>query len=158
MSNDVPIPLPIDAYIVGRDETGNYNIAAVDKPHIERIVGVYLLDRNSKTNCCEIVPSYFLIHLYDSVWVKENGKLDDDERERLCERYESLESEDIYVHCRLLNAVLDAGKEARNRNDQAARLANLCYHDGETGIDFKEESYEEQMERLREHFCGNHVL
>jgi hypothetical protein len=150
---NVPVPVPeppVDAYVVARDETHHYSIDDADAAHIERIVGVYLLDRNSVTHCAEITPSHYLIHLYDSVWTKD---CDDDLRERLCEKYEMGGGEDVYVHCRELAAQLDAAKEAKARGDHKA---TRCYHHGEVSLD--DSDREEQMEELREHFCGNHVL
>ena len=137
--------LPIDAVVIARDETLHYAIRPNHRKHISAIRGVYLFNRNEITHCCEITPSYHLIHLYDEV-ILTDADCADDIREKLCEQYETCGGENIYVHCHEIDAKIEANKP------------NTVHIHGETGIPYDDSDYDEQIEGLREHFCGNHVL
>lgn len=135
---------PIDAYAVALDETANYAIEEADQPYIEKIVGVYLLDRNQRTHCCELTPSYWLIWLYDQVVLTEAGqKLDDLAVDALYQKYEYCGGEDIYVHCHSIDALIE-------RNEKWT-----VYHYGDPEVDEDDVDYDDQMEGIREHLCGN---
>jgi hypothetical protein len=136
--------LPIDAYVVAFDETGNYRIQDKHRPLIESIQGVYLFNKNEVTHCCELTPSYFLIHLYDVVVL--GVEVSDELMEELSEEYEQCGGEDIYVHCHTIDAKIKAAQPG------------WVHHYGATEVSYDESDYNEQMEGLREHFCGNHVL
>jgi hypothetical protein len=136
----------IDAYCVALDETDHYVIADEDKPKIEKIMGVYLFDKNEVTHCCELTPSYWLIHLYDEVVCAK--EVDDEERSRLDEEYGHEDAEDIYVHCRDIERIIE----------KAERWTVLHHGDPELPDDedkTDEENHRDKMEALREHFCGN---
>jgi hypothetical protein len=136
---------PIDAYVVALDETANYEIDKADRPFIREIRGVYLFDRNQRTHCCELTPSYLLIHLYDEVIPSEAGyALDDRAVERLYERYECEGGDDRYVHCHTVEGIIA----------KADRFG--VHHYGDTEVDQQDVDHDEQMEALREHFNCNH--
>lgn len=149
--NRVPQP-PVDAYVVALDETRNYNIDPKDAPYIERIVGIYLLDRNLHTYLCESVPSYYLIHLYDEVWVR--GDVDAEKREALGEKYENWGGDDTYVHCSDLNGELDAAQKAASHGTQFAHHVVQEHVQEYSSVTARDE----RIEELREFLCGNHVL
>ena len=140
--------MPIDAYVVAFSEKHHYQIKDEDQPHIQDIRGIYLLNRNERTFCCELTPSYWLIHLYDEVILTEDAEetLDDYQRDRLYQEYEYCGGDDIYVHCHTIDALL------------AAKKPFTVHHHGRTGVRYSQANYDEQIEWLAEHFCGNHVL
>lgn len=88
--------LPVDAMAIYLDETRHYNIAAEDRPFIEKIIGVYVLDTNEHTYCCEITPSHWCEHVYDSVVTTYDTP--DDVRDRLDEQYAHCGSDGMYLH------------------------------------------------------------
>lgn len=138
--------MKIDAYCLAFDETQGYAIAEADRPLIAQIQSVYLLDRNQRTHLCEITPSYYLTHLYDTV-VAVDG-VGDEERDRLDSEYAHEASDDKYVHCHEIDWII----EARDRG--------VVYHYGDPEVPddedkTDEENHDAQMEALREHFCGN---
>ena len=139
--------LRINAWVIGFDETRNYNIKPEHAPHIQAIYGYYLFDRNEVTHCCELTPSYYLIHLYDVVILTPEAQdsLDEEMKDQIFQEY--CGGDNIYVHCRSVDAILrKRGKPKRT------------YHYGETGVKFTDTDYDEQMESLREHLCGNPPL
>jgi len=139
--------LPIDAHIIALDKTHNYLIKDEDKPFVETIRGIYFFDRNEITRCCELTPSYYLYHLYDEVVLTKLGNsLSEEDRDNLYQKYEFCGGEDIYVHC--------------NTIDKIVKIAPKFgyHHYGNTGVSYDDTDYEEQIESLREHFCGNHYF
>jgi len=137
--------LPIDAYAIALDETSFCIIDEADAPLIDKIVSVYLFDRNQRTHCCELTPSYWLIHLYDQVRTRADADLSDDRAQELYNKYESFPGADIYVHCHEIDHLIDA------KDPEPFTV----YHYGETEVDFDDCDYDEQMESLHEHLCGN---
>ena len=130
----------IDAYVVSLDETNNYILNPRESEYIQSIRGVYFYDYNEQTCCCEFAPSYWLYHLYDEVVFNEEGeKLSEEEKSVIYDIYENNGGDDIYVHCH----TIDKMKK---------------HHYGSTGVKYSESDYDEQIEGLREHFCGNHVM
>jgi hypothetical protein len=139
--------LPIDAYVVSFSQIGDYSIKEEDRRHIQDIRGVYLLDRNQRTFCCEMTPSYWLIHMYDEVILTpEADKLDESEKDTIYEEYENCGGDDIYVHCHTIDAMIEANKPFS------------VHHYGRTNVSYDKSEYEEQLEGLREYFCSNHCL
>jgi len=139
---------PIDARLIAMDRTGNFCIDEADAPHIKQIRSVYLYDKNERTHCCELTPSYWLEHLYDEVILTPDAALSDDEREALYSKYEDTpyDEQGIYVHCHSIDRI-------------EKRAGRFEYHvHGDTGVSYDDCDHDEQMEALREHFCGNHVL
>jgi len=142
MTTDVA--LPIDAHVIALDETDHYNIAPADQPHIAKIRGVYLFDINQQTCCCEMTPSYYLIHLYDQVILTDDGKsLNESAKDEIDQRYASEGGNNIYVHCHTIDALIETTEH---------------YHYGATGVDYDKSDYDEQMEGLQEYFYCNSVL
>jgi hypothetical protein len=88
-----------DFRVIGIDETRHYNIPEEDRPYIDKILGVYLYDKNEVTRLCEFTPSYFLRHLYDTIVLTEEGHSDSWLGDRLEQAYCYCESDDIYMHC-----------------------------------------------------------
>jgi RimJ/RimL family protein N-acetyltransferase len=143
---------PIDAHVSALDETGHWNIDAEHAPYIKAIRGVYLFDRNERTHCCEITPSHYLIHLYDQVIFTDAGEeLDDYAKDDIYQTYEYTgQSEDIYVHCRTVDRMIAKATKPGLNFDH--------YHDGTVNAPYADTKHAEQMEALREHFCGNHYI
>jgi len=161
---ETPRTLPIDARVVSFNQTSHYTIDAEDAPYIKEIRGVYLYDKNEVTHCCEITPSYWLVHLYDQVIPSDAGHdlRDEDECKMgdIYQKYEQCGNEDMYVHCRVVDAIeeraVKAGKETPRLH--GTLRSGDYYEHGVTGVTYEETPYDEQIEALREHFCGNCVL
>jgi len=66
--------LPIDIYAVNLDFTDDFAIDPADRPYIENIRAIFMFDRNQRTHCCELTPSYYLIHLYDEIYWTGSGR------------------------------------------------------------------------------------
>lgn len=135
--------LPIDAHIIAIDETEYYNIAPEHRQHISQIRGVYLFDTNQVTHCCELTPSYYLIHLYNEVIFTDGDDLDDGTRDEIEQNYAHEGSDDIYVHCHTVDGMIETAKRFTH------------HHYGHTGVSLDDSDYDEQIEGLREHFCCN---
>jgi len=133
----------IDAYAVALDETANYAIEEADRPYIKKIMGVYLLDRNQRTHCCELTPSYWLMHLYDQVVLTEAGQALDEYAVDELQKYEYCGGEDIYVHCHSIDALIE-------RNEKWT-----VYHYGDPEVDEDDVDYDDQIEGIQEYLCGN---
>ena len=97
---------PIDAYVVSFSEIDHYSIRKEDRPYIQDIRGVYLLNRNERTFCCEMTPSYWLIHLYDELIFPADVDLDESRKDALDEEYGHCGGENIYVHCHSIDAII----------------------------------------------------
>jgi len=138
----------IDAYAVALDETDHYNIDQADAPFIVRIRGVYLFDRNERTYCCELTPSYFLIHLYDQIEFADEA--DEDVREALDEKYAHEPSDDIYVHCGDIERIIAAGKPYT-----VSHYGDCAPNDWEDSIADPDERHRAEMERVAEDLCAN---
>ena len=140
--------LPIDAYVVAFSQIWDYAIKEEDQPHIQDIRGVYLFDRNQRTFCCEMTPSYWLIHLYDEVILtpEADEALNESEKDAIYQEYEYCGGDDIYVHCHTIDGMISHSKP------------NAVHHYGGTNVSFNDSDYDEQMEGLREHFSCNHCL
>jgi hypothetical protein len=147
MKTATPRNLPIDAYVVSFSQIGDYSIKEEDRRHIQEIRGVYLFDSNQRTFCCEMTPSYWLIHLYDEVVLTpEADELDEFEKDAIYQKYEYCGGEDIYVHCHTIDAMIEANKPFS------------VHHYGRTNVSYDKSEYEAQLEGLREYFCCNHCL
>jgi hypothetical protein len=139
--------LPIDAHVLAFDETSHYHIPEADAPYIAQIRGVYLFDANQRTHCCELTPSYYLIHLYDEVHLTDAGlALDESAQDDLYQQYEYCGGDDCYVHCHTVESRI----EKANRG--------VHYHYGNPEVTYDDVTYDEQMEALREHLCCNHKV
>ena len=141
--------LPIDAHVIAIDITGDCEIDKADKKYIDRIYDVFLYDSNEVTHCCEITPSYFLRYLYTffkGTGEYMAGELSENQREALHDKYETADSDDSYFHC---------GDIAKMVVEKAAQKPPLYLHHGGTEKSYEDETYEEQIERLIEHFSGN---
>jgi len=138
---------PIDAYVIALDETDHYYISEADRPYIRQIRGVYLFDRNERTHCCELTPSYYLIRLWDEVLLTEAGEaLDDFAADRLYQEYEYCGGDDCYVHCHTIEKLIGDSKPF------------TVHHHGDTEVDEQDVDHDGQMEALREEFNCNHPL
>jgi len=140
----------IDAYAVALDETDHYTIEEADRPYIEKIMGVYLFDRNQRTHCCELTPSYWLTHLYDQVILTEVGRaleeLDGFAADMFYQEYEQCASDGIYthyVHCHSIDALIE-------RNEKLT-----VHHYGNQEFCDRDTDYDDQMEDIREYLCSN---
>ena len=148
MKTVTPSKLPIDAYVITFSEIDHYFLTEKDRPHIQNIRGVYLFDHNERTFCCEMTPSYWLIHLYDEVILtpEADEALDEFEKDDIYQEYENCGGDDIYVHCHTIDAIIEADKP------------NTVHHYGGTNVSYDDSDYDEQLEGLQEHFCCNHYL
>jgi hypothetical protein len=136
--------IAIDAYVIALDETEFYSLKPAHRPHVKAIRGVYLFDRNTHTHCCELTPSYYLIHVYDEVIPADDTP--DELRELLDSEYAYCGGEDKYVHTHAIDRILS---EAR---------PFTVHHYGDPGVSFDDVERDEQMDALREHFQGNHAF
>jgi hypothetical protein len=139
--------IPIDARLIAINQTEFYAIEEQDRPFIRAIRAVYLYDRNEVTHLCEFTPSYYLIHLYDEVVLTDAGAaLDDFQKDEIYQRYENEPSDNTYMHCADVDQMARSGRRFTHRKH------------GRTGVKLSDVPREEQMESLREHYCGNHAL
>jgi hypothetical protein len=146
--------IPVDARVIALDETRYWcGIEEQDRPHIERICGIYLYDRNLHTYLCCMTPSYWMEHLRNRVDLTEEAQatLSDDEKQALYERYEDYPAEDSghYMDCG------DIDRLERELRQEAWR-----YHEyGEVQIAFVDgETREDIFDAVREDMQGNHVI
>lgn len=94
--------------VVALDETADWNQDLEIWQYADKIFSVYLFDRNSTTNCCELTPSYELRFLYYSVQWKNSFDLNEDKREELLSVVDEAEGEAelvIYVHCNQIESL-----------------------------------------------------
>lgn len=110
--------------VVRIDETKHWNLTG---PKPETIWGVYLVDMNEHTYCCELTPSLYLRFMYNTYTGEQNEEI---------EEVGNTYSEDYYVHVREFPAadihVIDQG------------TADLC------------DTYDEFIEAWMEHCNANH--
>lgn len=129
-----------DWYCVAIDETAHWNLDDEDRPYIEKMMGLYIYDRNEHTYCCELTPSYYLRFIGGSIWYTD--AVTDEIKDRISDKYaDSLYSgDDCYMWVAHVEAMAEEYKD----------------HYGE----FNEESYAEltpvEMEdAVREYYNGN---
>lgn len=134
----------INAMLVQIDETGIYDIPDEDVAFIKAIKCTYLYDKNERVNLCELTPSYYLRGLYTEVYFTEAGdQLSEREKQEYYDWYEnSGVDENNYFHCFVIDSM----------------PSNTKVRVGHTGVSYKDSSYDEQMEGLREHYCCNHAI
>lgn len=136
--------LPIDARVIAIDETVHYTFPVKDRPYIEKVLAVYLYDANERTHLCELTPSHYMYFLYNTV-IPTNAidELSDEQREALYDLYE-IENfgENQYMHCSDLERLAKAKPK-------------LYLNDGNTGVDYDESDYNDQIDGLIEGFNGN---
>lgn len=60
--------LPLDLYAYRAKETDYWNIPDKYAPYIEEIFCVYMFDRNTHVNCCEITASFEMQEAYYGVY------------------------------------------------------------------------------------------
>jgi hypothetical protein len=83
-------------WAVGLDVTRHYQIEDEDKPFVDKIIDVFIYNKNECTHCCELTPSYYLEYL--ETFVLFEGDVPDEVRERIDERYCHEPTEDCYAH------------------------------------------------------------
>lgn len=140
-----------DFWLIKFDQTEYWHLEPRLMQYIKRIIQICLMDRNENTYCCEMTPSYCLfpvetradLHdpLYDGSNASEQLR---DEIESEISRWQDADC--FYIHCRSVDNLLALNNPAR------------CHHYGDTGVDYEESPYEEQLEALVEHFQGNQYL
>lgn len=140
--------LPIDAYVVRFDKTHNFLIADEDQPYISKIHSIYFFDRSVAVHCCEITPSYELMHLYDEIEFSDDEIHNDSELvDRLDQKYAHEGGDDVcYIHCHSIDAMIEKNAPW------------TVHHYGDTQVSYDKSTRDEQIEGLREYFNGNHVL
>lgn len=155
--DEVKVEIPIDARIIKLDHTEYFSIAEADKPYINKIMAVFLYDKNSHTHCCELTPSYWMNFLYHEIEFTEKGNaLDEvgypseeyDKREELLDSYENEPDDGMYVHVWNIDQL-----------EEELSKQQFRYHVvGNPGVKFEDVPRDEQMEALREHYNCNHVI
>lgn len=136
---------PIDAHVIGIDETEFYTFLAEHAPYIDRILAVYLYDANERTHLCELAASNYLRFLHHVVRLTEAGvNLSDEKKEELYTEYETNNPNDNqYMHCLTLEQLAKVGPPEN------------YYHYGATEVSYEDSDYDDQIEGLIEHFNGN---
>ena len=81
---------------VALDVTGHCDFSEGDRDYVKGIYDVYMYDHNERTFCCELTPSYYLVHLYTTIVFVDNIR--DATRERLDETYCHIPTDDCYMH------------------------------------------------------------
>lgn len=100
------------------------------------IHGVYLVDTNEVTHCCELTPSYYLRHLYNTCVSDDKAFVEE------VETYSTPDDQNIYVHCHVIDAM----------------KAPDVYVAKPMEENELEDSYDRLIEAYLEHFRGNHAL
>lgn len=140
--------LPIDARIIALDETEYYHLEPEEARYIRAIKGVYLYDANRHTHCCELTPSYYLIFLYNSVNLTDEGlALNDEARGELYDKFEvECGGDDCYMHVHTVDQLAEkAGKGE--------------YHVyGDPEVSYDDSDYDEQIEGLVEYCQSNWLV
>jgi hypothetical protein len=99
MLNEKRNDIPLDLWVVKIDQTEYWTKEVFkENPCIKRIFGVYMVDMNSRTFCCELTPSYALCFL-ENQW--DGDSPDDDEAlEKASESMQEPEDQRFsYYHC-----------------------------------------------------------
>jgi hypothetical protein len=133
----------MDAFAVTLDTTHEFDIREADRPQIERIVSVYVLDRSNRTGDSR----YWLHHCYDEVrlqpWV-----VDENVAQTVRDHYENRTSEDRHIACDVIDAILA-------QIDDPNMLGEVESFSSMNSIAW--ESVEEAMEALRESVMTNRL-
>lgn len=121
--------------VVRRNETYNWNFNE-GTSGTWTIHGVYLVDMNEITYCCEITPSYYLHHLYNTC--ESDNLIVKDE----VENFSTPDDQNTYIFANIIDNL--------DRKD---------YHPcSEITEEDLEESYDKLVEAMKEHYIGNHYL
>ena len=131
-----------DIHIVALDETIQFHISEDNNfPYIKEIRSIYMYDKEQQTYCCELQPSYYMIHLYDDVIFNEGAP--QDRQDELQDLF-MLECGDDnkYIQCRIIDNLIKQ---------------KLCSH-YHWEHEEEDDDYEMMMEDLREYFCCNHQV
>jgi hypothetical protein len=139
-----------DIRVISLDETEYYAIDEADRPFIKAMRGVYMYDKNQQTHCCELTPSYWLIHVEDQViFTDKCPDYDDEKRDELEQKYaNSTDTNGIYMHCHDVDALEEKLKGEKWR---------YRVH-GDTEVSLGDVPYDDQIESLLEYFRGNLVV
>ena len=141
----------LDIRVVSLDETREYQIDEQDKPYIEKIMGIYMYDKLQHTFCCELRPSYWLVHLYDQVILSAFGnELVSDEADKIYEKYENCGGTDNYYHVSSIDHIED------EYADKPLEFRYAVY--GEEIVEKNETTYYEALEAIREDLICNILL
>lgn len=83
-----------------------FSLTDDEKSKIKSIHDVYIFDESSRTCLCEATPSYLLVLCYR--YLTFNGELEDEEVERLVDKYEQVEYHEetyTYMHVSRIKAL-----------------------------------------------------
>jgi len=128
-----------DWRLVMSDVTHYWVLGDGDQEKVERIVTVYLYNKNEVTHCCEITPSYCLWPVETRAEFRDGvSDLDIDRIDGNIRRW--ADDEVVYVHCHAL-----AGMTVKHK-----KLGSVFPGSVETG--------DEQRESLLEYLRGNQRL
>jgi hypothetical protein len=142
---------PIDAYAVALVETDHYFIDKADAPFIKAIRGMYLFDRNERVHCCEMTPSFYLIHLYDQVECQPGTS--EDRAQAIYDKYEQHGGEPKYVHCYQIENMI-----GETDTPSCCHLGRAVTRATKQPIPYDVESHDEQMESMRQGYSENPPL
>lgn len=141
---------PIDAYAVALVETSNYIIDKRDAPFIKAIRGMYIFDRNERVHCCEMTPSFYLMHLYDQVECQPGTS--EERAQEIYDKYEHHGGEPKYVHCYQIENMI-----GETDTPSCCHLGVAMYRTGRP-VTYDEMTHDEQMESMREGYSENPPL
>ena len=137
--------MKISAWLITIDETREYNSTSEDAPFIMKIEEVYLFDRNRRTHCAELQPSYDLRHLYTLITVAEGTSAT--KREELEENYAYGLGCDKYAHVSMVDRVIEEGD-----------LDVIQQYPVDDGPLFKGATYDDRMYAIGEDCICNRIL
>jgi hypothetical protein len=141
------IMLETDLYLIEIDQTKYWNEEFLKNNKIKEIKTVYLFDKNSHTNCCEMTFSYWLQSLYINI-INKDGITEEQKDKNINEANESFEEEGSYFNHYDIDKIIE-----KNETDvHKLNSHNFLY--------FKEneEWYNEHLEDVREECMSNHRL
>lgn len=108
-----------------------------------KIFGVYLVDLNEVTHCCEVTPSYCLHFLYNT----GNLWLTDEQQEEVMSMTD--EERCMYMHCSAIDRLpVSQGVEGSCMYVSPAEIDS---------VEALEESYDKLVESLIETYNANHI-
>ena len=152
-----------DFHVVALREEG-WNIDEADKQYIEVMETVYFFNRNEVTYCCEVTPSYALLHLQYRVVLTEAGHAlreaenGETELDRLYSKYEQgpVDEQVIYWHVSAMDAFI-------NRIAESGEMFRHGVY-GDPNPELSETEYREWLEdndlvdTVREAISANSVI
>ena len=160
--------------VIGIDRTGDYNIKDSHKEHINKIYDVHIFDENQHSHACSWEPLYELHYIYTVVYLVEDCKLDEFQKDEIYQTYEqdaNVDSEDFVYYAvydinnmknKILYRLNDAGEI--ESGEEFISLTNEEYHEAvlekmkEDHHDTYEQYYNAVLESLKDEYRCNTVI